>query len=330
VKRFLRRLLRFFVGVAKGMLALIVVGILYELYAAHRDKVNFQPPGVLVAVNGHQMHVYCLGPGAPTVVLESALGGPAILWGQVQPKIAESARVCSYDRDGIGWSEESGQPRTAERFAKDLHAALAAAGEAGPYVMVGHSLGGMLVVNFARLYPKDVAGMVLLDSTHPSQFAEGGDQWKDHQQALPFFRAGPSLAFLGWLRGALWATDKLKPLPLPETTRKEFIALASTYKGASAIKAEAVALFSVCKDSSTLPDLHDMPLIVLSASRTIEEGFPVALHEQMTKLSTRGIHRIVANASHSGIVLKPASADESIATILEVVSAVRASHPAQR
>lgn len=86
----------------------------------------------------------------------------------------------------------------------------------------------MLVLNFARLYPSEVAGVVLLEPTHPAQFAEGSEQWHDHQKALPIFRAGLTLAVLGWLRGALWATDKLKPLPPPPTTRAEYIALASS------------------------------------------------------------------------------------------------------
>jgi pimeloyl-ACP methyl ester carboxylesterase len=309
--------------VAKLGLALVVIGFLYEMHAARRDRLAYPAPGALVAVNGHRLHLYCVGQGAPTVVLESALGGPAILWGQVQPRLAESTRVCSYDRDGIGWSEESGRPRTAQLFAGDLHAVLLGGGETGPYVVVGHSVGGMLAMNFARLYPGDVAGMVLLDSTHPSQFVEGAEQWHDHRQALPFFRSGPYLAVLGWLRGALWTTDKLKPLPLPQRTRAEYIALASSYKGSSAMKAEAVALLSVCRDSRALADLGDKPLVVLSASKTIAEGFPVALHEQLARCSTRGVHRIVPDASHSGLVLKPASAEASLAAILEVVRDVR-------
>lgn len=329
MKKLLAKLFRFIKFITKVGLVVVVAGILYEMYAAHRDQVNFPASGVLVNVDGHKIHLYCMGHGAPTVVLESALGGPTILWGNVQPKLAESVRVCSYDRDGIGWSEESGQPRTAELFAKDLHAVLAGSGETGPYVLVGHSLGGMLALNFARLYPNDIAGMVLLDPVHPSQFAEGAEQWHDHQKALPIFESGPYLAVLGWLRGALWATDKLKPLPLPPQTRAEYIALASSYKGSNAMKAEAVGLLDLCRDSAVLPDLQDKPLIVLSASRTIEDGFPVALHEQITKRSTRGVHRIVPNASHSGIVLKPEQAAVSVATILEVVGDVRSSQPAR-
>jgi pimeloyl-ACP methyl ester carboxylesterase len=327
MRHFGKKLFRFVKAAAKVGLALLVIGVVYEMYAAHRDRARFPPPGTFATVDGHKLYLDCTGRGAPTVLLESGLGGPSIMWGRVQPKLAESVRVCSYDRDGIGRSEESGQPRAAQRFAKDLHSVLSSAGEAGPYVLVGHSLGGMLALNFARLYPNDVAGMVLIEPTHPAQFAEGAEQWHDHQQALPIFRAGPYLAVLGWLRGALWATDKLKPLPLPAITRAEYIALASSYKASNAMKAEAVALFGLCRDSAQLPNLQDKPLLVLSGSKSLDEGFPVALREQMARLSTRGIHRIVVNASHSGIVLKPEPAAEVVAGILEVVNNVRSSRP---
>jgi pimeloyl-ACP methyl ester carboxylesterase len=121
----------------------------------------------------------------------------------------------------------------------------------------------------------------------------------------------------------LWATDKVKPLPLPVATRAEYIALASSYKEANAMKSEAEALLTVCRYSANLPNLGDKPLLVLSGQKSLDEGFPVALREQMAKLSTRGAHRIVPNASHSGIVLKPEPAAASVAAILEVVHAVQ-------
>jgi pimeloyl-ACP methyl ester carboxylesterase len=325
--RFGQKLWRAFKFLAKAGLILLAFGVVYEMYAARRDRLEYEPSGTFVNVNGHRMYIDCLGRGSPTVLLESGLGGPTVLWGQVQPALGQSIRVCSYDRDGLGWSEESNQPRTAARFASDLHAALHAAGEDGPYLMVGHSIGGMLVLNYAAAYPGEVAGVVLLEPTHPAQFAEGGDQWRDHQKALPIFRAGPTLAVLGWLRGALWATDKLKPLPLPAATRAEYIALASSYQEANAMKSEAEALLTVCRDSMNLPNLGDKPLLVLSGQKSLDEGFSVALREQMARLSTRGVHRIVANASHSGIVLKPEPAAASVAAILEVVHAVQAGNP---
>jgi pimeloyl-ACP methyl ester carboxylesterase len=316
LSRWLKRALVF-------LLALLFFSTIYSAYADHRDASRFPPPGKLIALGDHQIHIDCAGQGSPTLVLESALGGPSPLWQPIKDKLVPSARVCSYDREGIGWSTDSGRLRSAQGFASDLHQALAMAGERGPFVLVGHSVGGMLVLNYARLYPQDVAGVVLLDPTHPEQFAEGSEQWHDHQQALPIFRSGPVLSRLGLLRFGLWMTDRLKPLPLPQQTREEYIGLASTPKAANAMKSEAVALFQLCRQSAELPDLGDKPVLVLSAARTLAEGFPVRYHEQMAHLSTRGVHRVVPDASHSGIVLKPGSAQVSADGIREVVDAVR-------
>ncbi len=320
VRRFLFKLLKFSLAL---IVAVLLLSSLYGAYANHRDAERFPAPGKMVAVDNHQIHVNCVGTGAPTVVLESALAGPSLLWQPVQTKVAEFTRVCSYDRDGVGWSSESGEARTAARFTADLHQALAGAGEKGPFVMVGHSIGGMLALNYARQYPEDIAGMVLLDSTHPDQFSEGSEQWKDHKQALPFFRAAPVLARLGLLRFALWMTDRLKPLPLPQQTRENYIALAATPKAANAIKSEANALFDICHDSAVFPKLGDKPVLVLSAAKTLEEGFPPRFHEEMAKLSTHGVHRVVPEATHSGMVLKPGPLQASVDGIREVVMQVR-------
>jgi pimeloyl-ACP methyl ester carboxylesterase len=325
--RLLRFLLKWLKRTFIFVVAVLFCGAIYNLYANHRDATLFPAPGRVVSVGDHQIHIDCAGQGSPTVVLESALGGPSLLWQPIKDKVLSSARVCSYDREGIGWSTDSGQARTAQRFATDLHQALAAAGEHGPLVLVGHSLGGMLVLNYSRFYPDDVAGVVLLDSTHPQQFEPGSEQWHDHQQALPIFRSGPLLARLGLLRFGLWMTDRLKPLPLPQHIRQEYIALASTPKAASAMKSEAVALFQLCHDSLPLPPLGEKPLVVLSAARSLEEGLPVRYHEEMAHLSSRGVHRVVPGASHSGIVLKPGPAQVSAEAIREVVDAVRNARP---
>jgi pimeloyl-ACP methyl ester carboxylesterase len=181
----------------------------------------------------------------------------------------------------------------------------------------------MFVLNFARLQPTDVAAVVLLDPTHPRQFAPGGSQWSDHEQALPFFRAGPAIARLGLAREALWASDRLKPLPLPEQTRRAYIAIGSTPKAMGAMKAEAVALYDLCRESTAFPSLGDKPLLVLSAEKSIGEGFPPSLHEEMSRLSSIGERRVIAGASHSGLVVKPEHARTVVAAVQEVVMKLR-------
>lgn len=138
---------------------------------------EYPPPGRLVTVNGHQMHLHCGGEGEPTVVLDAGLGGSSLDWSRVQPAVAKETRVCSYDRSGYGWSEPAVGPRTSAAIADELHRLLAAAGVPGPYVLVGHSFGGVNVRLFAARYPGQVAGLVLVDSSQANQverFAAAG------------------------------------------------------------------------------------------------------------------------------------------------------------
>src|SRR6185503_7396802 len=121
------------------------------------------PPGRLVDVGGRKLHVNCAGSGSPTVVLEAGASSFALDWSLVQPEIARTQRVCSYDRAGSGWSDPRPDVETPARIAADLHAALAAAGERPPYVLVGHSAGGLYVRLYQLEHPNEVVGLVLVD-----------------------------------------------------------------------------------------------------------------------------------------------------------------------
>lgn len=148
-----------------ALLALLAAaGLSYEAVMAAGDARRYPPPGRLIDVGGHRLHLYCVGTGSPTVILEGGKGGTALEWSLVQPELAASSRVCAYDRAGTGWSEPGPMPRTPERVVAELHALLGAAGEPGPYVLVAHSLGGRYARLFAEQYPGEVAGMVLVDA----------------------------------------------------------------------------------------------------------------------------------------------------------------------
>lgn len=136
------------------------------LVAAERDA----PWGRLIEVDGRQLHLYCEGRGSPTVLLEAGLGANFLDWRLVQPALAAHTRICAYDRAGYGWSEPGEKPRTLERLARE-QAALADAAGLGPLVIVGHSLGGLVALEGAALFPDRVIGLVLVDSMHPDQFA---------------------------------------------------------------------------------------------------------------------------------------------------------------
>lgn len=145
--------------------ALPIAGFGYETIASAVDAWRFPPPGKLVTVDGHQMHINCTGEGAPTVVMDAGLGGWSLDWSAVQPDVARFTRVCSYDRAGVGWSEPGANSGDAQQAVADLHALLANSGERGPFVVVGHSNGGLRAVLYAHSYPQEVAGVVLVDPT---------------------------------------------------------------------------------------------------------------------------------------------------------------------
>ena len=127
----------------------------------------FPPPGRLVAVDGHQHHLFCTGTGTPTVILEEGAGGASLNWVWIQPKVAATTRVCSCDRPGYGWSDPSDTPRDGETVGRELDALLKSAGEKGPFIVVGHSLGGAYARIFAAQQRDNVVGLVLVDATSP-------------------------------------------------------------------------------------------------------------------------------------------------------------------
>ena len=147
------------------LVALPIAGFGYETIAAAVDARQFPAPGKLVAVGGRQMHINCTDAGSPTVVMDAGLGGWSLDWSAVQPGIAAFTRVCSYDRRGLGWSEPGPAPGDAQRAVDDLHTLLANSGERGPFVVVGHSNGGLRAALYAHDYPREVAGLVLVDPT---------------------------------------------------------------------------------------------------------------------------------------------------------------------
>jgi pimeloyl-ACP methyl ester carboxylesterase len=153
-----------------GMVILLVVGFTYNAIMCARLAHLHPVPGSFQTVNGRLMHLYCIGSGAPTVILESGLGDDWIIWQRVQPELSRTVRVCSYDRAGVGWSEAQSGPRNALSIARQLHLLLTSAQITGPLVMVGHSAGGLYIRVFSVLYPSNVVGMVFVDAASPEVF----------------------------------------------------------------------------------------------------------------------------------------------------------------
>lgn len=161
------RLLRPFRWIALLAIGIVLLfaasGISYQAIEARADARRFHQVGKSVDVGGYDLNIDCIGKGSPTVVLVSGLGVPASGWRRVQLGIASFTRVCSYDRAGYGWSDPGPMPRTLSQLAKELHILLGNAGEKPPYILVGHSFGKGSVLVYNKLYPDEVAGVVLAE-----------------------------------------------------------------------------------------------------------------------------------------------------------------------
>jgi pimeloyl-ACP methyl ester carboxylesterase len=151
---------------------LAAIGFGYETVMAAGDARSFPAPGRTLDVAGHAMHLACTGTGSPTVVMDAGLGGWSMDWSDVQPSVARSTRVCTYDRPGMGWSSPRPEPRDAQHAVAELHALLTNAAMNGPLVLVGHSNGGLRVLLYAAQHREDVVGLVLVDPTPISTDAE--------------------------------------------------------------------------------------------------------------------------------------------------------------
>jgi pimeloyl-ACP methyl ester carboxylesterase len=157
-----------------GLCILIVVaastGAAYQWLATRKDLAANPPPGRLVDVGGHRLHILCSGSGEPAVILENGLGSAGLVgWSLVQPEVAKFTRVCSYDRAGTGYSDPGPSPRTARRIGNELAQLLDHTGISGDLVLVGASIGGLFVRVFASEHGERVAGLVLVDASHEDQ-----------------------------------------------------------------------------------------------------------------------------------------------------------------
>jgi pimeloyl-ACP methyl ester carboxylesterase len=152
------------------VLLLVAGGVVYQKWGTAADFRRHPPPGRLVDIGSHRLHVLDSGKGHPTVVFEAGLPGSVLSWCQIQQDLARLVRVVSYDRAGLGWSDPGPEPRTAERIVEELRQMLDRAGVPGPYILVGHSFGGLTTRLFAARYPDDVAGLVLVDPVGPGEW----------------------------------------------------------------------------------------------------------------------------------------------------------------
>ena len=309
-------------GIVGVVAATAVSGAAYEWISSTGDAKNYPAVGQLIDVGGSRMYLDCRGEGLPTVVMDAGLGGSSLDWNLVQPEVAGTTRVCTFDRAGMGRSEAAVSARDPANLAEELHDLLANAEVPGPYVLVGHSLAGKNARLFAAEYPDEVAGMVLvdarselLDAQLPEAEAEGFGKMLEAQGAMYWFlrHFGLARAFASeFVAEPLVPTDVATAMALQQTQDADIATTTAEGKARAADDAKLARA-----------KLGAIPLVVIGSGANME-GMQVwsdAQH-QMATLSTRG-RLVTADSGHFVQLEQPAVVIEAVG---DIVSAVRAEH----
>ena len=304
----LRWVKRVLIGVCGLFIVAVLTGATYQWIATRNDLSATPAPGRLVDVGGHRLHIWCSGAGAPSVILETGLGGSSVGWGFVQPAVAQFTRVCSYDRAGLGYSDPGPSPRTARRMARELAQLLNGSGIDGPVVLVGASIGGFVVRVFASEHTERTAGLVLVDATHEDQ--------EDKIPQLASFV--PFLSSVGLLR-LLGVSFAQRPDSLAPPVRKFAEATAFCTAGARAAADEITHIRESAAEVKATRRKLKIPLIAVMAGRGINEGWRALQRDQAT-LSDRGC---LVTAEQSGHVVAIGQPQVVVDAIRAVVNAAR-------
>jgi len=316
----MRRIRRAMAAVLLAVLFPAVAGAVYQTVATENDAEAFPPSGRLVAVPGGELHLLCTGAGAPTVVLDHDIASNSAEWALIQPRIAEITRVCAYDRAGFGWSRMADGPRDAGQSAADLAALLAASGETGPYLMVGHGYGAFVSRLFAAAHPDDVAGLVLLDPArpydHPLVPVEMNARWKEEDDALAL---APIASRVGLMR--LVAGDETA---LPEAMAGAYEAMNGTtmaWETAAAVEAAMPVTSRLVLD---LP-AETAPLLVLSPGLPEDDDdrrIWTMINSALADSAVRGEGQVMPGVASAGLTLSPAGAEAAAAGILRIIRVI--------
>jgi len=306
------------------------------------DMTFIKPARLLDIGNGRKMNIYCLGHGSPVVIFEAGLGDQIRAWATVQPAIAETTRACSYDRAGLGFSNASGRSGTAANAVDDLHRLLAAASIKPPYVLVGHSLGGLYMQLFADRYRSEVAGMVLVD---PVSFDQGRRYGlldpSTTTENTKFVRSLRTDCLPAARHGYAGESKLFKDcvgVPDPHFSKafnQAFLANHSTAKYMQAAWSEWANVFTVSSDEvrAARRSYGDMPLVVLSrapfplqphetmAMRDAKNYLWVELHDDIAALSMRGVNEIVPGTGHYIQFDKPNVVIDAIGHVVDTIRA---------
>jgi pimeloyl-ACP methyl ester carboxylesterase len=324
-------LARPFRRIAAGIVMIVVAiagcGAIYQRVCESRDRRVYPMPGRLVDVGGYKMHIDCMGDGAPAVILDSGLGDNYTSWRKVQPRVAQFTQVCSYDRAGLGYSDSSPGRRNSQVFAEELHTLLRNAGIEPPNVLVGHSMGGFDVRIYTSLYHGEVAGMVLVDSSHPEQ-----------QKRLP-----PAVNDIaaGWVREQEFFEFTM-PFGLPRwlgfcSSDAEVRAADCNFRNLRESVAELKSISESAAQTAATGTLGDLPLAVLSQDPDAPQyDLPEDLVEptnhawqqmqnELAQLSSRSAHGTAKYSGHYIQLDRPELVIDAIQSLIEQVRMDQAS-----
>jgi pimeloyl-ACP methyl ester carboxylesterase len=246
----------------------------------------------------------------------------------VTPAVAADTRVCVYDRAGRGWSEPADSPQDAADIATDLHTLLERGKVPGPYVLAGHSFGGLYVLTFAARYPDEVAGMVLLDSTEPGSAASRATT-PDNDRSSESMRRVSALLSSSARLGLGRLLTELDLGSLPPQARDEVRVSAARASHIQGTVEEYFEAGASADEAASLEDFGDKPLAVLTAGIGSDAAW-MATQEDLATLSTNSAHRVVAGAAHADLILEEGAAATTSRAILDVVASVRSGSPLVR
>lgn len=292
--------------------ALVAIGLAFEATAALNDARRYSPPGSVVRVGEHDLHLHCTGSGGPTVVLEAGAMAFSTSWQHVQLHLSELTRTCSYDRAGFGWSTANRRPPAVDGTAANLRALLREAGEEGPFVVVGHSLGGHHARVFAHRYRDEVVGLVLVDARHPDAAARLPTYDADMAAFTNSARIATVLAWVGVTRIVGDLGGSLAGLP--DDARSAILARSTTARHWAAVLREIATLEALDASLASRPPFVGLPVLVIAAgapsageSEETRAAW-MAMQEDLATLSDDARLEIVEASDHLGLLHHPAHA----------------------
>lgn len=287
------------------------------------------PPGRLVDVGGYKLHLWCQGSGSPAVILDSGLAGNSLLWACALPLIARQTLACAFDRAGYAWSDPApdGVPRTSLQTVSELRLALAGAGISPPYILVGHSLGAINMLVFAYNFPVEVAGLILVDPSHPEMM----ERVPGIPSAEAMQRSYAMLANLGRIGLMRWLGPLLLKRLLPQGKQLmppdawdglvTFVSRQNDFRTASQEASFGTQSFAQARGAPG--SLGSLPLEVLRSERWVTgkmtpmKQAAAQLHPELAALSSRGRHLTVSGCDHADLpVVRPDAVAGSVQHIL--------------